>query len=103
MPRKLILLVAASTFLGCLPMFATGPSFHPDATLTGSSLTGWHTFGQAEWRAENGEVVATPKRGVEVGWCLTVPTRILVSTPNSAAREPAKPGCCCARKRRLPG
>jgi hypothetical protein len=30
MPRKLILLVAASTFLGSLPMFATGPSFHPD-------------------------------------------------------------------------
>ncbi len=66
MPRKLILLVAASTFLGCLPMFATGPSFHPDVTLTGSSLTGWHTFGQAEWRADNGEVVATPKGGG--GW-----------------------------------
>jgi hypothetical protein len=66
MPRKLILLLAASTVLGCLPMFATGPSFHPDATLTGSSLTGWHTFGQAEWRAENGEVVATPKGGG--GW-----------------------------------
>ena len=61
MPRKLILLVAASTFLSCLPMFATGPSFHPDVTLTGSSLTGWHTFGPTEWRAENGEVVATPK------------------------------------------
>jgi hypothetical protein len=65
MPRRLILL-AASTFLGCLPMFATGPSFHPDAALTGSSLTGWHTFGQADWRAENGEVVATPKGGG--GW-----------------------------------
>ena len=66
MPRKLGLMVAVSTFLGCLPMFATGPSFHPDATFTGSSLTGWHTFGQAEWRAENGEVVATPKGGG--GW-----------------------------------
>jgi hypothetical protein len=66
MARKLILLLAASTVLGCLPMFATGPSFHPDAALTGSSLTGWHTFGQAEWRAENGEVVATPKGGG--GW-----------------------------------
>jgi hypothetical protein len=66
MPRKLLLLAAVSTFLASLPMFATGPSFHPDATLTGSSLTGWHTFGQAEWRAENGEVVATPNGGG--GW-----------------------------------
>jgi hypothetical protein len=66
MRRKLIVLLAASTVLGCLPMFATGPSFHPDTTLTGSSLTGWHTFGQAEWRAENGEVIATPKGGG--GW-----------------------------------
>ncbi len=66
MPRKLLLLAAVSTFLASLPMFATGPSFHPDATLTGSSLTGWHTFGKAEWRAENGEVVATPNGGG--GW-----------------------------------
>ena len=66
MPRKLMLLAAVTTFLGSLPMFATGPSFHPDVTLTGSSLAGWHTFGQAEWRAENGEVVATPKGGG--GW-----------------------------------
>jgi hypothetical protein len=66
MPRRLILLLAASSILGCLPMFATGPSFHPDATLTGSSLTGWHTFGKAEWRAENGEVAA--KGGA--GWLI---------------------------------
>jgi Domain of Unknown Function (DUF1080)/FG-GAP-like repeat len=66
MPRKLMLLAAVSTFLGSLPMFATGPSFHPDVTLTGSNLAGWHTFGQTEWRAENGEVVATPKG--DGGW-----------------------------------
>ena len=28
---------------------------------------GWHTFGPAEWRAENGELVATPKQGAG-GW-----------------------------------
>ena len=27
----------------------------------GSALTGWHKFGQADWRAENGEIIATPK------------------------------------------
>jgi hypothetical protein len=66
MPRKFMLLAAVSTLLSPLPMFATGPSFHPDVTLTGSSLAGWHTFGQTEWRAENGEVVATPKG--DGGW-----------------------------------
>ncbi len=66
MPRKLLSLVAFTTSLSCLPLFATGPSFHPDATFTGSSLTGWHTFGQAEWRADNGEIVGNPKGGS--GW-----------------------------------
>jgi len=52
--------------VGCLPLFATGPSFHPDASFTGSSLTGWHTFGETKWRADNGEIVATPNGGS--GW-----------------------------------
>ena len=43
-----------------------GPSFHPDATFRGSALTGWHTLGAATWRAENGEIVGTPKAGG--GW-----------------------------------
>ena len=42
------------------PLFAVGPSFIPDHTFTGSSLTGWHTVGQAEWRAENGEIIGKP-------------------------------------------
>jgi Domain of Unknown Function (DUF1080)/FG-GAP-like repeat len=66
MSRKLLSMLIVSTFLGCLPLFATGPSFHPDATFAGSSLTGWHSFGKAEWRADNGEIVANPKGGS--GW-----------------------------------
>src|SRR3984885_4565527 len=66
MLRKPLSLAALSTSLACLPVFATGPSFHPDVTFAGSSLTGWHTFGQAEWRADNGEIVANPKGGG--GW-----------------------------------
>jgi hypothetical protein len=44
-----------------------GPSFVPDSKFAGSALTGWHTLGQADWRAENGELVgkATGKGG---GW-----------------------------------
>jgi hypothetical protein len=52
---------------GSLPVFAVGPSFRPDTTFTGSSLTGWHTIGGAQWRAENGEVIATPKQN-NGGW-----------------------------------
>src|SRR4051794_22632510 len=42
--------------------FAAGPSsFVPDSVFKATSLTGWHTVGQAEWRVENGEIVGTPK------------------------------------------
>ena len=61
--KRLLLLVTLFSFV---PVFAAGPSFHPDTTFSGSSLSGWHTFGPAEWHAEKGEVVATPKQGG--GW-----------------------------------
>ncbi|MGC2399333.1 MAG: FG-GAP-like repeat-containing protein, partial [Acidobacteriaceae bacterium] len=59
-------LMPLSLLLVCLPLSATGPSFHPDTTFAGSALTGWHTFGDAKWQAENGEIVATPNGGS--GW-----------------------------------
>jgi hypothetical protein len=65
MPGKRLLLLAA--LLSSVPGFAAGPSFHPDTTFSGSSLNGWHTFGQAAWRAEKGEVIGTPKQGAG-GW-----------------------------------
>src|SRR5580698_10291291 len=34
-----------------------GPSFVPDAKFTGSTLAGWHTLGQADWRVENRELI----------------------------------------------
>ena len=42
-------------------------NFAPDATFTGSSLTGWRVLGQADWRAENGEIIGTPKGGTAAG------------------------------------
>jgi hypothetical protein len=41
-------------------------SFIPDATFKGSTLAGFHVLGQADWRAENGELIGTPKQGG--GW-----------------------------------
>ena len=65
---KRFLLSAAFVLLGTTPIFAAGPSFHPDVTFHGSSLAGWHTLGQANWHAENGELVGTPAAGGGGGW-----------------------------------
>jgi hypothetical protein len=43
-----------------------GPSFVPDAKFQGSTLAGWHSLGQAEWRAENGELIGKGSAGS--GW-----------------------------------
>jgi Domain of Unknown Function (DUF1080)/FG-GAP-like repeat len=43
-----------------------GPSFVPDAKFAGSQLTGWHKLGQAEWSAENGEIIGKGTAGS--GW-----------------------------------
>ncbi len=58
-------LIAASLALAVV--FAAHKNFVPDATLTGSSLSGWHTLGQADWRAEKGELTAKPK-SEDGGW-----------------------------------
>src|SRR6266487_3033039 len=42
-------------------------NFVPDSTFAGSSLTGWRAIGEATWRADDGEIVATPKSG---GWLM---------------------------------
>jgi len=38
-----------------------GPAndFRPDLTFKGSALTGWHTLGAAEWKAQNGELTGS--------------------------------------------
>jgi len=65
--RSVISLAIAAA--GCFALtlaFGAGPTFHPDATFKGSALTGWHTFGNADWRAQDGEIVGTPRAGG--GW-----------------------------------
>jgi hypothetical protein len=68
------LLGTAIALLGVAPMFATrqtflpGPSFEPDATLTGSSLEGWHTSGAAKWEMVDGNLTATPGPSGKDGW-----------------------------------
>jgi hypothetical protein len=43
-----------------------GPSFIPDGSFRGSTLAGWHTLGQADWRADQGEITRKGTGGS--GW-----------------------------------
>lgn len=49
-----------------LPALQANSTFIPDSVFKGSSLTGWHVLGQANWQAQNGELVGTVKEGA--GW-----------------------------------
>jgi hypothetical protein len=44
-------------------------NFKPDATFKGSTLTGWHVVGDADWKAQNGELIGTAKSGGG-GWLM---------------------------------
>jgi hypothetical protein len=48
---------------------ATGPVFRPDVVFRGSALTGWSSLGQVDWRAQNGEIVGTPRQP-SGGWLM---------------------------------
>src|SRR5215203_4042390 len=43
-------------------------SFMPDNTFKGSSLKGWHTLGDADWQAVNGEIIGKAKSNSNGGW-----------------------------------
>jgi hypothetical protein len=69
MSLKQLLLMVTFALPSALPILGDGPSFLPDATFKGSSLRGWRTLGQAEWRAENGELTGKPK-SESGGWLI---------------------------------
>ncbi|HEV2273991.1 MAG TPA: FG-GAP-like repeat-containing protein [Acidobacteriaceae bacterium] len=69
MLNRRLLRLALFAFLAVAPALGAGPSFHPDERFTGSSLTGWHTVGEADWRAENGELIGKPREGGG-GWLM---------------------------------
>jgi hypothetical protein len=60
MQRMLGLLLVLSAG-GVVSTLAAGPTFRPDVVFSGSALTGWSPMGAADWRAQNGEIVGTPK------------------------------------------
>ena len=50
------------------PVFAAHLTFVPDVTFKGASLAGWHVLGDAEWRAQDGELIGKAKAGSAGGW-----------------------------------
>lgn len=62
MSGKRILFLALAVLAAVARLSGTGPSFRPDYSFQGSALAGWHTLGDATWRAENGEIIGTPKQ-----------------------------------------
>lgn len=67
MPKRSYLVSALAA--GCVlvsAILAASQNFLPDVVFKGSTLAGWHPLGQADWRAENGEIIGTPRQGG--GW-----------------------------------
>lgn len=60
-----VMCMAAVLAVMFLPVLQANSTFVPDSVFKGSSLTGWSVVGQANWRAQNGELVGTAKEG---GW-----------------------------------
>ena len=68
MAHRYVSLLLVLVLVSVVPIYADGPSFHPDTVFKGSSLAGWHTVGAAEWHAENGELIGTSRQGG--GWLM---------------------------------
>src|SRR4051812_1437679 len=66
---RLVVIVAVAIEATVLVINAAGPAnFKPDGMFTGSTLAGWHVVGDADWKAQNGELVGTAKPGGNGGW-----------------------------------
>src|SRR5215203_9720 len=62
--------IAAACTVALIPGLraADPPNFKADGSFKGSALTGWHVVGDADWTAQNGEIVGKAKPGTNGGW-----------------------------------
>src|SRR3984893_4902888 len=66
--KGLYVVIAVAVCVIGSAVFAASQNFRPDVIFTGSSLTGWNKLGQADWRADNGEIISAPKESG--GWLM---------------------------------
>src|ERR1019366_2582222 len=73
MKSKTRFTLAAATVATCaifaVSGFTAGPTFRPNYRFQGSALAGFKPLGAADWKAQNGEIVGTPKNAGG-GWLL---------------------------------
>ena len=65
--RRIFVPTLAAALLWLSAIFAANHDFVPDFAFRGSSLAAWQPVGHANWRAENGEIAASPQTP-EGGW-----------------------------------
>ena len=66
--RSIAIATAGTVGLVLAVAAADPPHFKPDGSFKGSALTGWHVVGDAEWSAQNGEIIGKAKPGSTGGW-----------------------------------
>ena len=66
--RSIAVAAAGSIALVLVGRAADPPNFKPDGVFRGSALTGWHVVGDADWTAQNGEIIGKAKPGTNGGW-----------------------------------
>ncbi len=67
MSKRTLISAIATVLVVLSAIFAATHDFIPDYTFQGSSLANWRPVGHANWRAENGEIIATPQNP-DGGW-----------------------------------
>jgi len=69
--RKTIFSVVLAAAGACLllPLAVANKNFIPDWTFKGSSTSSFRSLGDADWRADNGEIVGAP-RAASGGWLI---------------------------------
>jgi hypothetical protein len=66
--RLVAIMAVVMTAKGLVTNAAGPANFKADGMVTGSTLAGWHILGDADWKAQNGELVGTAKPGGSGGW-----------------------------------
>ena len=100
-----LLTAAVATVLigrGLAPVFALDRCSARTRGSPARRLTGWNTVGDASWRAENGEIIGTPKSGGRLAHA-DDPFRMLASTRAFDVPPGARRAFCSAPKRRPRG
>ncbi len=66
---SIALLMLGTAGLACAQQ-SPAADFIPDNIFQGSSLAAWHVVGQADWKAQNGEITGTGRPGGKGGWLM---------------------------------